>query len=162
MLVAGIRCLAEVSCADSDMFLTQLARPGNRIRQRTRNAKNPQNRGSFHLSASCGGIWGRQRRRRSRVFGDRDFTARFAGKPPLDSKIGFDIICNASQNEHSSVAQWQSMRLLTAGLLVRVQPEEPFLYLFNKVVRSWLSLSKPMAFNKLRLRFPQNIEKLPF
>lgn len=24
----------------------------------------------------------------------------------------------------SSVAQWQSMRLLTAGLLVRVQPEE--------------------------------------
>ena len=54
------------------------------------------------------------------------------------------------------------MRLLTAGLLVRVQPEEPFLYLFNKVVRSWLSLSKPMAFNKLRLRFPQNIEKLPF
>jgi hypothetical protein len=25
---------------------------------------------------------------------------------------------------HSSVAQWQSMRLLTAGLLVRVQPGE--------------------------------------
>src|SRR5215217_621373 len=26
---------------------------------------------------------------------------------------------------HSSVAQWQSIRLLTGGLLVRVQPEEP-------------------------------------
>ena len=26
----------------------------------------------------------------------------------------------------SSVAQWQSIRLLTGGLLVRVQPEEPF------------------------------------
>ena len=28
---------------------------------------------------------------------------------------------------HSSVAQWQSIRLLTGGLLVRVQPEEPLL-----------------------------------
>ena len=27
----------------------------------------------------------------------------------------------------SSVAQWQSIRLLTEGLLVRVQPGEPFL-----------------------------------
>src|SRR5262252_6947120 len=27
----------------------------------------------------------------------------------------------------SSVAQWQSIRLLTGGLLVRVQPEEPYL-----------------------------------
>ena len=26
---------------------------------------------------------------------------------------------------YSSVAQWQSIRLLTGGLLVRVQPEEP-------------------------------------
>jgi hypothetical protein len=28
---------------------------------------------------------------------------------------------------HSSVAQWQSIRLLTEGLLVRVRPEEFFL-----------------------------------
>ena len=28
----------------------------------------------------------------------------------------------------SSVAQWQSIRLLTGGLLVRVQPEEPFTF----------------------------------
>src|SRR5262249_37293178 len=28
----------------------------------------------------------------------------------------------------SSVAQWQSIRLLTGGLLVRVQPEEPLLF----------------------------------
>ena len=27
--------------------------------------------------------------------------------------------------QFSSVAQWQSIRLLTGGLLVRVQPEEP-------------------------------------
>jgi hypothetical protein len=27
--------------------------------------------------------------------------------------------------QDSSVAQWQSIRLLTGGLLVRVQPEEP-------------------------------------
>ena len=32
-----------------------------------------------------------------------------------------------SARPHSSVAQWQSIRLLTGGLLVRVQPEEPVL-----------------------------------
>ena len=33
-------------------------------------------------------------------------------------------------------------------------------YLLNKVGQSWLSLSKTMSFDKLRLRFPRNIEKL--
>ena len=32
---------------------------------------------------------------------------------------------DAASCHHSSVAQWQSIRLLTGGLLVRVQPEEP-------------------------------------
>jgi hypothetical protein len=34
---------------------------------------------------------------------------------------------------YSSVAQWQSIRLLTGGLLVRVQPEEP---IFSGLFRS--------------------------
>src|SRR6476646_4986592 len=33
----------------------------------------------------------------------------------------------AESHQYSSVAQWQSIRLLTGGLLVRVQPEEPIL-----------------------------------
>ena len=32
---------------------------------------------------------------------------------------------SATVSKYSSVAQWQSIRLLTGGLLVRVQPEEP-------------------------------------
>src|SRR6516162_7271759 len=36
--------------------------------------------------------------------------------------------------EYSSVAQWQSIRLLTGGLLVRVQPEEP-IFLANLSTR---------------------------
>ena len=34
---------------------------------------------------------------------------------------------DARRDQCSSVAQWQSIRLLTGGLLVRVQPEEPTL-----------------------------------
>jgi len=36
------------------------------------------------------------------------------------------------------------------------------LYLLNNSRRSWLSLSKPTACDKLRPRLPQNIEKIPF
>ena len=32
---------------------------------------------------------------------------------------------SSRRSPNSSVAQWQSIRLLTGGLLVRVQPEEP-------------------------------------
>ena len=42
----------------------------------------------------------------------------------LDTPIAFDIISFAVEAKHSSVAQRQSIRLLTEGLLVRVQPEE--------------------------------------
>ena len=37
----------------------------------------------------------------------------------------------------------------------------PYSYLRHKVRQSWLSLLKPTAFDKLRLRFLQTIEKLP-
>ena len=50
---------------------------------------------------------------------------------------GFDLPAPASPEGarlHSSVAQWQSIRLLTGGLLVRVQPEEPSLYSENLAV----------------------------
>jgi hypothetical protein len=36
----------------------------------------------------------------------------------------FGALKTTMSTENSSVAQWQSMRLLTAGLLVRVQPGE--------------------------------------
>src|SRR5262249_20350213 len=42
-------------------------------------------------------------------------------------EVGF-----SDARRRSSVAQWQSIRLLTGGLLVRVQPEEP-----NPRVRVW-------------------------
>jgi hypothetical protein len=42
---------------------------------------------------------------------------------------------------HSSVAQWQSIRLLTGGLLVRVQPEEPK----RLMLSFWLSISCPRS-----------------
>ena len=35
------------------------------------------------------------------------------------------LAVDRSSGQYSSVAQWQSIRLLTGGLLVRVQPEEP-------------------------------------
>ena len=38
---------------------------------------------------------------------------------------GVPLYARASRSQYSSVAQWQSIRLLTGGLLVRVQPEEP-------------------------------------
>src|SRR5215210_5140528 len=57
---------------------------------------------------------------RGRLFGDRHRRLRKCwvlsydwGSSPLRSPA------------YSSVAQWQSIRLLTGGLLVRVQPEEP-------------------------------------
>jgi hypothetical protein len=34
------------------------------------------------------------------------------------------------------------------------------MYLLKKAGRSWLSLSKPTAFDKLRPHFPRNIEKI--
>ena len=51
---------------------------------------------------------------------------------------------------YSSVAQWQSMRLLTAGLLVRVQPGELkgqysirmlTFFCFDKYQSSWTHLA---------------------
>src|SRR6185503_15014030 len=47
---------------------------------------------------------------------------RFARRTPAGAGPGRSI----RLTPRSSVAQWQSIRLLTGGLLVRVQPEEPF------------------------------------
>ncbi|CUS02264.2 protein of unknown function [Candidatus Promineifilum breve] len=46
---------------------------------------------------------------------------------PAGDKFSFDTCSRPGIITycHSSVAQWQSVRLLTAMLLVRVQPEEP-------------------------------------
>src|SRR5262245_26201824 len=44
------------------------------------------------------------------------------GTRPAPAKIGVRF---RATRPRSSVAQWQSIRLLTGGLLVRVQPEEP-------------------------------------
>src|SRR4030095_6189423 len=68
------------------------------------------------------------------------FTARIIGRRLREVRASDTIgrrVCSANADveadlpvrrrspRHSSVAQWQSIGLLTGGLLVRVQPEEP-------------------------------------
>src|SRR5262245_10511408 len=64
----------------------------------------------------CFGVWLR----------GRATPARIKGPPSLtwtESELRREV--RVASCHHSSVAQWQSIRLLTGGLLVRVQPEEP-------------------------------------
>ena len=61
--------------------------------------------------------------------GQRDSVAcrcAFASLAALDPfSYNRTLVGPADARQSSSVAQWQSIRLLTGGLLVRVQPEEP-------------------------------------
>ena len=58
----------------------------------------------------------------------------------------------ANETEIIQTALWEFMRRNRLALAGQ--------YLLNKARRSWLSLSKPTAFDKLRPRFPRNIEKI--
>ena len=94
-------------------------------------ARNHRRRGQ--LAAGAGARLRSRRPERLRLVGARPATVMccldypggllFAEDPPLVcERLGFST---REACRYSSVAQWQSIRLLTGGLLVRVQPEEP-------------------------------------